>query len=101
MDILCDFNIPTSLVNELKADSHFSVEEVTQSLSKPWTDSKKSQYAADNDLILLTDNHKFLQTSPSHGVILYSVPNLNDQRAVRELKNINMNGATSDLRSIP
>jgi predicted nuclease of predicted toxin-antitoxin system len=91
MNLLCDINIPDSLIGALKSESVFSIEEVENVLPSHPPDSQKSNYADRNSQVLLTDDHKFLQNTTNHGVIHYADPKLSDSRAVRLIKQIRKN----------
>jgi hypothetical protein len=91
MDLLCDQNIPGSLVGALQAERAFDVEDARNVLPACPSNSQKSQYAVQHGRVLLTDDHIFLQNSTNHGVILYADPKLKDSRAVRLIRQIKSN----------
>jgi len=101
MDVLCDDNVLSSLVHDLKQDSYFDVDEVTNYHSSPVSESDVHQCAHGAGRVLITGTYRFLRNSTSYGVIFYHDPSASNAAIICSIKNISQNPHSDINRAIP
>jgi predicted O-linked N-acetylglucosamine transferase (SPINDLY family) len=100
MDILCDTNIPPSLISQLKQDTSFNVENVNNLFSGPVRDSQVLNYVRANGHVLLTADHSHLKSNYSFGVLYYQDQTASDRRVTKRIETILSNNHNSRINEV-
>lgn len=71
MNLLCDGNVARRYVDAFARADGITVRTITEALSGDADDSEIADYAAENDLVVLTEDDDFLALDADCGVVLY------------------------------